>query len=35
MDGPVRGLLAGQGRLARKVYFFQGDQYWRYDLDKD
>jgi hypothetical protein len=30
--GPVRGALEGQARYSGKVYFFQGTQYWRYDL---
>jgi hypothetical protein len=35
ITGPVRGALEGEGRYIRKVYFFQGGQYWRYDLKKD
>lgn len=33
--GPVRGALEGEAHYAGKVYFFQGAQYWRYDLKKD
>jgi hypothetical protein len=32
LTGPVRGALEGEGPYAGKVYFFQGGQYWRYDL---
>jgi hypothetical protein len=32
ITGPVRGALEGEARYAGKVYFFQGDMYWRYDL---
>ncbi|MBL8528228.1 MAG: hypothetical protein JNL68_11135 [Burkholderiales bacterium] len=35
IDGPVRGVLRGEGIYADKVYFFKGDQYWRYDIEKD
>jgi hypothetical protein len=33
--GPVRGVLEGEAPYSGKVYFFQGAQYWRYDLKKD
>lgn len=35
MIGPVRGALLGEGPSAGKAFFFQGAQYWRYDLVKD
>jgi hypothetical protein len=34
LAGPVRGALE-DGLNSDKVYFFQGTQYWRYDLKKD
>lgn len=35
ITGSVRGALRGEDVFANKVYFFQGDKYWRYDLKKD
>jgi hypothetical protein len=32
ITGPVRGALEGEDRYVGKAYFFQGTQYWRYDL---
>jgi hypothetical protein len=35
IEGPVRGVLRGEGKFVNKAYFFKGNQYWRYDLSKD
>jgi hypothetical protein len=35
MSGPVKAPLRGLKDVSNKVYFFTGDQHWRYDLKKD
>ena len=35
LTGPFDAALRGTGTRSRKVYFFQGDRYWRYDSVRD